>query len=84
MSEKKVTGYRASKDLAAHAGMTGERHLPRQTIETAATTNPGESPAKAGRAFTAGTKFNQDLVDGEVRSLTGRLNFFWYWIARHA
>jgi hypothetical protein len=43
--------------------MIGDRRLPRQTIHNAAQNNPGESPAKAGREFTAGVEFNQQLVD---------------------
>jgi hypothetical protein len=43
--------------------MTGDRRLPRQTIQNAALKNPGESPVKGGREFTAGVEFNQQLVD---------------------
>ena len=49
--------------MTAHAGMTGDRRLPRQTIKSAAKINPGGSPEKAGSKFTAGKIFNQELVE---------------------
>ena len=63
VADTDLTAYKAEQQLEQHAGMTGDRRLPRQTIQNAALKNPGESPVKGGREFTAGVEFNQQLVD---------------------